>query len=161
MSTFTRNVYLPVTLAPHELDLNVRENIKKAVMRAYLHKESAGIMPKEITVCEDMALPLGEIVNNSVQVRVPCHVTYKYYRVGDQVSGKLTITDESDVSVACGDLLCRLRRDAGTVSFSGSKYCFSRNGHTYEDGAEVTVTLKEAQTGAESMFVFLGAISEK
>lgn len=161
MSTFNRNVYLPVTLEPHELDLDVRENIRRAVMRKYLHRESAGIMPKEIVVYEEMALPLGEIINNQVLVRVPCSVTYKYYRVGDQVRGRLTITDESDVSVVCGDLICRLGREAGTVSYSGSKYCFSRNGRTYENGDEVTVVLKEAQTGVESMFVFRGGISEK
>ena len=161
MSTFTRKVYMPVTLEPHELGLEVREHLRAAVMRRYLHKESTGIMPKEIRVCEDVALPLGEIVNNQVVVRVPCQVTYKYYRVGDTVRGTLHITDESDISVACGDLLCRLRRDSGTVSFNDGKYCFMRNGQVYEDGSEVTGTLKEAQTGTESMFVFLASISEK
>ena len=102
MSTFTRKVYMPVTLEPHELGLEVREHLRAAVMRRYLHKESTGIMPKEIRVCEDVALPLGEIVNNQVVVRVPCQVTYKYYRVGDTVRGTLHITDESDISVACG-----------------------------------------------------------
>ncbi|QGN68092.1 DNA-dependent RNA polymerase 18 kD subunit [Equine molluscum contagiosum-like virus] len=161
MSTFERHVYLPVTLEPHELGLDLRENLRRAVMARYLHKESTGIMPKAITVCEDKALPLGELVNNQVLVRVPCHVTYKYYRVGDTVRGTLTITDESDITVHCGDLLCRISRDSGTVSYNDSQYCFLRNGRVYANGSEVTAVLKEAQTGTESMFVFLAAISEK
>ncbi|ATI21030.1 RNA polymerase [Western grey kangaroopox virus] len=161
MSSFSNNVYLPIVLEPHELNLDLRDNIRKAVMLRYLHKEITGFMPQEIIVREDREMPLGELVNNQIALKVPCHVTYKYYRVGDVVRGTLNITDESDISVNCGDLVCRLGKDAGTVSYDDSKYCFIRNGRVYADGAEVSVVLKEAQTGAESTFVFLATINEK
>ncbi|CCD83262.1 DNA-dependent RNA polymerase subunit rpo18 [Squirrelpox virus] len=158
MSTFVRNVYLSVQLDPHDLTLNVRDNIRSALVRTYLHRETSGIMAKEIEIQEDMELPLGEIVNNHVVVRVPCRVTYKYYRVGDVVRGTLNITDESNVTVSCGDLVCRLSRESGTVSFSDSKYCLMRNGTVHENGSEVSVVLKEARAGTDTNFVFLAVL---
>ncbi len=160
MSTFTRNVYLPVTIHPHELTLDLVQNIKDAVLKTYLHRETSGIMAKEIEFCEGKEIPLGEIVNNHIVVRVPCKVTYKYYRTGDVVRGTLNIEDESNISVMCGDLICRLSRDSGTVSFSDSKYCFIRNGNVYDNGIEVSVVLKEAQSGTDSSFVFLASLTE-
>ncbi|WKW72229.1 RNA polymerase subunit RPO18, partial [Monkeypox virus] len=60
--------------------------------------------------------------------------------------------------IQCGDLICKLSRDSGTVSFSDSKYCFFRNGNAYDNGIEVSAVLMEAQQGTESSFVFLANI---
>ncbi|ARF02676.1 SWPV1-068 [Shearwaterpox virus] len=161
MSSFNADVYLMVTLAPHELNLDIMDNIKKAVIYKYLHKESAGFMAKNIKVKEDNVIPLAEIVNNEIVVHVPCNVDFKYYKAGDIVSGTLMITDESDISVVSSDLICKIRSDSGTVSYDNSKYCFIKNGKVYANESNVTVVLKEAQSGIESYFVFLGNIIEK
>nr|CUI02369.1 CPXV124 protein [Cowpox virus] len=158
MSSFVANGYLPVTLEPHELTLDIKTNIRNAVYKTYLHREISGKMAKKIEIREDVELPLGEIVNNSVVINVPCVITYAYYHVGDIVRGTLNIEDESNVTIQCGDLICKLSRDSGTVSFSDSKYCFFRNGNAYDNGSEVTAVLMEAQQGIESSFVFLANI---
>ncbi|AID46569.1 RNA polymerase subunit RPO18 [Pigeonpox virus] len=161
MSLFNSNAYLPVVIQPHELNLDLMDNIKKAVINKYLHKETSGFMAKKIKVVEDTPMPLAELVNNEIVVHVTCNIDYKYYKVGDIVSGILTITDESDISVVCSDLICRIRSDSGTVSYDNSKYCFIKNGKVYANESTVTVMLKEAQSGTESSFVFLGNIIEK
>ncbi|AAF17966.1 gp082R [Rabbit fibroma virus] len=158
MSTFVKHVYLPIMLQPHELTLEVRKNIRDAVYKEYLHRESGGIMAKRIEICYDKELPLGELVNNHVVVKVPCVVTYKYYKNGDVVQGILNIENESNITVQCNDLICKLSRDAGTVSFNDSKYCLIRNGVVYCNGDNVSVTLKEEQQGMNSNFVFLASI---
>ncbi|AAR07441.1 85R [Yaba monkey tumor virus] len=158
MSTFTKKVYLPITLNPHELTLDLKQNIKDAVIKSYLHRESGGVMAKKIDICFENELPLGEIINNHVVIKVPCLVTYKYYKNGDVVRGTLNIENESNVTISCGDLICKLSRDSGTVSFSDSKYCFIRNGIAYDNGKEVSAVLKEEQQGTESNFVFLASI---
>ncbi|ALA62407.1 RNA polymerase subunit RPO18 [Turkeypox virus] len=161
MSSFKSNVYLPIVLEPHELNLDLMDNIKKNVILKYLHKETSGFMPKSIRVVENTSMPLGELINNQIVVHVPCEVDCVYYKIGDIVSGKLTITDESDISVLCGDLICKIRGDTGTVSYDNSMYCFTKNGKVYANGSEVTVVLKEAQSGHDSSFMFLGNIIEK
>ncbi|QRI42793.1 RNA polymerase subunit RPO18 [Mudlarkpox virus] len=158
MSSFNANVYLTVTLAPHELNLDIMDNIKKAIINRYLHKENGGFMAKNIKIIEDTDMPLGEIVNNEIVVHVPCNVDFKYYKAGDVVAGTLVITDESDISVVSNDLICKIRSDSGTVSYDNSKYCFIKNGKVYANESTVTVMLKEAQSGTESYFVFLGNI---
>ncbi|AGZ95400.1 RNA polymerase subunit RPO18 [Sheeppox virus] len=160
MSTFIKNVYLPINLNPHELTLDIKKNIKDAIYKEYLHRESGGIMAKKIDICFDKELPLGEIINNHIMVKVPCIVTYKYYKNGDIVSGTLNIEDESNITVLCGDLVCKLNRDSGSVSFNDSKYCFVRNGIAYDNGSVVTVILKEEQQGMNSNFVFLASIMD-
>ncbi|ADT91115.1 DNA-dependent RNA polymerase subunit RPO18 [Cotia virus SPAn232] len=158
MSTFTKNVYLPVTLHPHELNLDIKKNIKDAVYKEYLHRESGGLMAKKIEIFNDKVLPLGELINNTILVKVPCSVTYKYYKNGDVVRGTLNIEDESNVRVLCGDLICKLGRDSGTVSFNNSKYCLIRNGSVYDNSSEISVVLKEEQQGSDSNFVFFASI---
>ncbi|ABI99078.1 RNA polymerase subunit RPO18 [Deerpox virus W-1170-84] len=161
MSTFVRKVYLPISLNPHELTLDIRDNIKDSIYNEYLHKESGGMMAKKIEICFDKELPLGEIINNNIVVKVPCIVTYKFYKNGDIVSGTLNIEDESNITVQCGDLICKLNRDSGNVSFSDSKYCFIRNGVAYDNGAQISVVLKEEQQGMNSNFVFLASIIDE
>ncbi|QDJ95094.1 RNA polymerase subunit [Hypsugopox virus] len=158
MSTFIKRVYLPVQLDPHELTLDVRTNIKNAIFKTYLHRESGGIMAKKIIICEDKELPLGELINNYILINVPCEVTYKYYKNGDIVSGTINIEDENNVTVLCGDLVCKLSKDSGTISFNDSKYCFIRNNKVYENGTHVSVILKEQHQGMDSHFVFSGAL---
>ncbi|AEN03682.1 DNA-dependent RNA polymerase subunit rpo18 [Yokapox virus] len=158
MSSFTVNEYLSITLDPHELTLDIKSNIKNAVYKTYLHKEIGGKMAKKIQIREDVEIPLGELVNNYIVINVPCTVTYIYYHVGDIVRGTLNIEDESNVTIQCGDLICKLSRESGTVSFSDSKYCFFRNGNAYNNGSEVSAILMEAQQGTESSFVFLANI---
>ncbi|QZW33372.1 MPPV-084 RNA polymerase subunit RPO18 [Magpiepox virus 2] len=158
MSSFNTNVYLTVTLAPHELNLDLMDNIKKAVINRYLHKENSGLMAKNIKVIEDINIPLGEIVNNEVVIHVPCNVDFKRYKIGDVIIGTLTITDESDISVISNDIICKISSDSGTVSYDNSKYCFIKNGKVYANESTVTVELNEAQSGIESYFVFLGSI---
>ncbi|QHR82624.1 DNA-dependent RNA polymerase subunit RPO18 [Brazilian porcupinepox virus 1] len=160
MSTFTRNVYLPITLEPHELSLDIRKNIKDAIYKKYLHRESGGLMAKKIEIFNDKELPLGELINNSILVKVPCSVTYKYYKNGDIVRGILNIEDESNIIVQCGDLICKLGRDSGTVSFNDSKYCLIRNNSVFDNGSEISVILKEEQQGNNSNFVFIGTITD-
>ncbi|WPD91050.1 RNA polymerase subunit RPO18, partial [Avipoxvirus sp.] len=58
-------------------------------------------------------------------------------------------------------LFLKQTRDSGTVSYDNSKYCFIKNGKVYANESTVTVMLKEAQSGMESSFVFLGNIIEK
>ncbi|QRY18903.1 ORF-33 [Teiidae poxvirus 1] len=161
MSSFNTNIYLPVVIDPHNLNLDLMENIKKATIAKYLHKETSGFMASSITVIENVHMPLGELINNEILVHVPCNIDYKYYKTGDIVSGILTITDESDISVICNDLICKIRSDSGTVSYDNSKYCFIKNGKVYENESTVVAVLKEAQSGTESSFVFLGNIIEK
>ncbi|QQG31572.1 RNA polymerase subunit RPO18 [Swinepox virus] len=158
MSTFTRNVYLPVYLHPHELTLDIHKNIEDAVYREYLHRESGGIMAKKIDICYDKELPLGELINNHILVKVPCIVLYKYYKNGDIVSGTLNIEDESNITVLCGDLICKLTRESGNISFNNNKYCLIRNGTIYDNGSQISVVLKEEQQGMNSNFVFLASI---
>ncbi|QHG62644.1 RNA polymerase subunit RPO18 [Cetacean poxvirus 1] len=158
MSTFVKNVYLPIILEPHKLTLDINKNIKDEILQTYLHREISGIMAKTIDICKDKEIPLGEIINNQVLIRVPCIVTYKYYRVGDTVKGTLSIEDESNVTVQCEDLICKLSRDSGTVLFSDAKYKFIRNGVHYDDGSSATAILKEAQYGMNSNFVFLASL---
>ncbi|ANS71172.1 RNA polymerase [Pteropox virus] len=158
MSTFVRQMYLPIMMDPHELTFEVWENIKRIVMDTYLHKETSGIMAINITVYKDKELPLGELINNQIMVQVPCNVVFKYYKMGDIVSGTLSITDENDVQVLCSDLTCVLARGAGTVSFSDSKYCFVKNGVVYPNGSTVTAVLKEARSSKNSNFEFLAAL---
>ncbi|AWU47128.1 RNA polymerase [Sea otter poxvirus] len=158
MSTFNKKMYLPITLDYYDLTLDMWNNIKQKVMDTYLYKESSGIMAIKITVCDNKELPLGEIINNQVLIQVPCDVIYKYYKMGDIVSGILTITDESDVKVLCGDLTCVLATGSGTISFSDSMYCFVRNGTIYPNGSKVTAILKEARPGTNSNFIFLATL---
>nr|WGO62712.1 RNA polymerase subunit [Wadden Sea poxvirus] len=161
MSTFVKKTYLPINLHPHELTLDISKNIKDAIFKNYLHRESGGIMAKKIEICEDKEIPLGEIINNYIMVKVPCIVTYKYYKVGDIVSGTLNIEDESNVSILCGDLICNISRESGNVSFCDSKYCFIKNGIIYNNGSEVSAMLKESKQGTDSNFVFLASIIDK
>ncbi|AAR98295.1 ORF070 RNA polymerase subunit RPO18 [Orf virus] len=154
MSTFRQTVYLAVTLQPHELTLDFRGNVAEAVMREYLYKEKGGLMATDIEVCLGNEMPLGRIVNNAVVVSVPCNVTFKYYRVGDTVSGTLNVEDETNVFVDCGDLICQLGKSSGGVTFNESKYCLVRNGVVYEHGSRVSAVLREARSGRESAFVF-------
>ncbi|ASC55570.1 putative RNA polymerase subunit RPO18-like protein [Seal parapoxvirus] len=160
MSTFKQTVYLPVTLQPHELTLDFRSNLVDAVMREYLYKEKGGLMATDIEVCLGNEMPMGRIVGNSVAVSVPCNVTFKYYRVGDIVRGTLTIEDETNVFVDCGDLFCQLGKSSGTVTFNESKYCLVRNGTVYANGSEVAAVLREARSGRESAFVFSAVLAE-
>ncbi|ASK51290.1 RNA polymerase subunit [Eptesipox virus] len=161
MSTFIKHVYLPITLDPHELTLDIIPNIKNAILKTYLHRESGGIMAKKIDICKDSELPLGELINNHILINVPCEVTYKYYKNGDIVQGTINIEDENNVTVVCGDLICKLGKDSGSISFSDSKYCFIRNTKVYENGTNVTAILKEQQQGMDSYFIFLGSLIEE
>ncbi|AIZ77321.1 putative RNA polymerase subunit RPO18 [Parapoxvirus red deer/HL953] len=161
MSTFRQTVYLPVTLQPHELTLDFRGNVTEAVMREYLYKEKGGLMATDIEVCLGNEMPLARIVSNAVVVSAPCNVTFKYYRVGDSVRGKLHIEDETNVFVDCGDLICQLGRSSGAVTFNESKYCLVRGGAVYENGSEVSAVLREARSGRESAFVFSAVLSDE
>nr|WNT71259.1 MAG: RNA polymerase subunit RPO18 [Equine parapoxvirus] len=160
MSAFRQTVYLQVTVQPHELTLDFRANLVDAVMREYLFKEKGGLMATEIEPCLGSELPLARIVHNAVAVSVPCNVTFKYYRAGDVVRGRLSIEDETNVSVDCGDLVCLLGKSSGSVVYNESKYCLVRNGVVYEDGSEVSAVLREARSGRESAFVFSAVLAD-
>ncbi|ABJ09006.1 RNA polymerase subunit RPO18 [Nile crocodilepox virus] len=160
MSSFSQKLFLDVELDPGELNLDVRQNIRRKVMREYLHKERAGIMCTKIEILEEYRLPLGRITNNVITVMVPCLATYKYYRIGDVVEGTMEINSESDIAVNCPDLVCHINKDDGTVSFADSKYCFTKDRHVYNAGDTVTVTLKEANSSSgSSKFSFTGVIN--
>ena len=92
--------YLQIYLSPYELSPNIKNIIMSKLREKYLFREIGGKMIMDIEVNNFNNIPLS----NNLEINVLAKVTYKIYKPGDIIIGKL----DNNGFVISNDIICEI-----------------------------------------------------
>ena len=97
--------YLQIFLSPNELGPNIKKIIMTKLKEKYLYKEIDGKMITDIQLINFNKIPLS----NNLEINNLANVTYKIYKPGDIINGKLFSNDNDDRAFVIGyDIICEI-----------------------------------------------------
>lgn len=152
-NTFSCPYVYDIQLSPHELGPDIFNVIKNKISMSFLNQEVQGKMLVEFILEPDTIFYMGEIVQDTVTVKVPVQAKFKIYRIGDVISGKIKINNQK-ILIESTDILCEVYKENGIITIKNNKNCFVKDNIDYFENSPITVKLVSIVTTTKS-FTFI------